>query len=118
MLLQLIERKLGAHRDAVVDDVQVRLLKVDDLAARGILHVGVANVPFARNRPIEDLGAGRQLVHGQRNAAREDLERRTHAIARYASAYRIEPRRKVVDGGPGSPSFDLPAIWRSVLHGM
>src|SRR5579864_3800574 len=68
MLLQFRQRKASVNRRAVIDYMQIGLLKIDDAFARGILHVSIANIPLFGNGPIEDAGAARDFAEFQRYA--------------------------------------------------
>ena len=61
------ERHLSVHRDAVVQHMQIASLKVHYAVARVILNVGIADIPFFRNSPVEHLSAGWNLAHFQGN---------------------------------------------------
>ena len=80
VLLQLLERHLLMHRDAVVQDVQIRTPKIHDTLARWALYVGVANVPFTRHDPIEHLCPSRYLVQLEVDVATQQAQGLPHAI--------------------------------------
>ena len=89
MLLELGQRDPLSHGHAVAHDVQVRPSKVDNLFAPLILDVGVANVPLARDGPIEDRGPRRHLVHLKLDMRADLAQCLPHAIAGDAAANRI-----------------------------
>jgi hypothetical protein len=64
--------------------------EIDDALAGGVLDVGVRDVPFARDRPVENLRAGRQLRCLNGDVAPDDLQRLPNAIAGDAAADRKE----------------------------
>ena len=86
VLFQSRERHFPGERNAVIHDVQIRALKIDDSLAARILHVGVADIPFARHGPIEDLCAAGHFVNRERDVPLDDLERLAKAIAGDAAA--------------------------------
>ena len=67
VFLQLGQRYPFPDRNAVVDDVKIRLLEVDDPFALRVLHEGVADVPLLGDRPVEDLGAAGDFANHERN---------------------------------------------------
>ena len=97
MLLQLVQRQRRTHRPTVVQDVQVAAAEVDHPLARGILDVRVADGPLRRDRPIEDLGAGRHLVHLEIDVPAEMGEGPAHSIAGDAAADRVDLCRQSED---------------------
>ena len=65
VLLQLGQGHPCVHRNAVAHDVEVAVREIDDAATVRILDVRVADVPFLRDGPVEDLRAARDLVELQ-----------------------------------------------------
>jgi hypothetical protein len=63
MLLELAQRNPLSHRHAITHDMQIRAGKIDDFFALFVLDVGMANVPLARDGPIEDGGSRRNLMN-------------------------------------------------------
>ena len=63
MLAQLGEVDRGVDRDAVAEQVERESATSITRVAVRRLDPCLADVPFARERPVEDLGAGRQLDH-------------------------------------------------------
>ena len=92
MPLQFCERHRLLHGRAVIQDVQIRSLKVHDSLAAGIFDVGILHVPFPRNGPIEHRRAGGNLPHAQWNARPDDVQGLPHAVTGNAAADRIEVR--------------------------
>src|SRR5947209_236990 len=90
MLLQFTERERRVHRYAVVDHMQVGLLKVDHPLAARVLHVGITNIPLARDSPVENRRPGRNLVDAEGDVLLDSMERLAKAIARDTAAKRIE----------------------------
>jgi hypothetical protein len=84
------------NRCAVVQHVQVARARIDDAAAAAIFDVGVADVPFARDRPVEDLGAGRDFKSLSRDVLSDQVERLAQPVARDAAADRVELRHQRV----------------------
>ena len=99
--LELRAREAAAHRRAVAHEMQVVAAEVDEPLAFRARDPGVAHAPFPRHGPIENRGAGRHLVHGQRDPLAQRLQRGAHAVAGEAAAERIEPRRERVHRGSG-----------------
>jgi len=63
------QRHAFFDRNAVVDHVQVGLLKVNDTFPAQVFHIGIFDVPFHRYRPIEDLCAGRHVMNLDRDVS-------------------------------------------------
>jgi hypothetical protein len=108
VLLELGQRHGGPHRHAVAEQVQVARLEVDDPLAGRVGHPGVADVPLARHRPVQHLGAGGDLVDLQAaELAADDLQGAAHAVAGDAAADRVELGDQLVQllaGGHGPTS--------------
>jgi hypothetical protein len=95
------------HRHAVADQVEVAGLEVDHPLAGGVRHPGVADVPLARHRPVEHLGAGGDLVDLQADLAVDDLQGAAHPVPGDASADRVQLGDQLVQllaGGHGPAS--------------
>jgi hypothetical protein len=80
--------------------VQVRPTEVDDPVAGGVGDVGPAEAPLARDRPVEDLGAGRHLVDLDVDVLAEAVERLADPLPGDAAADREDLRRQLVDLRP------------------
>ncbi len=78
------------HRHAVVHHVQIRLLEINHPLAVRILHVGLADVPFFGDRPIEYLRSRWHFPEFQRNLLLQQSQRFAQSIAGDASANRIK----------------------------
>src|SRR2546430_2654245 len=88
VLTKLRERYVPVHGDTVAYDVQIGPVKVNDFFAAAILDICIANVPLARDRPIEDLCARRHLMRFERNVRTNFTQRLSDAIAGDAAANR------------------------------
>ena len=71
VLPKLCKRHVLAHGNTVAHDVKVRPGKVDNFFTAAILDISIADVPLARDRPIEDRSSGRYLMHLQMRYARQ-----------------------------------------------
>jgi hypothetical protein len=96
---QLGQRHLRSHRDAVIHHVQVVAAEINDAFAGRILHIGIADVPFARNRPVEHLGAAGNFAHLDRNFFFEPRQRLPHSVAGDTAADRVQIADERMDGG-------------------
>ena len=67
MRSQFGQRHPRADGNAVIYYVQVGAPKIDHPLPRRILDVGIANVPFPRNRPVKYWCAGRHFANLDRN---------------------------------------------------
>ena len=85
MLLQLGQGQSSVDRRTVVQDMKVTDIEVDDLLASGILDERIPYIPFARDPPVEDPGAGANLVYLQVNVLTEMVQRLSHAVTRDAT---------------------------------
>jgi hypothetical protein len=105
-LAQLLERHRGADRLAAVDDVQRGVREVDHAPAVRAGDMRLADVPLVRDRPVEHLGAGRQLGARERDVLGDDVERRPHTVAGKAAAEREQtlhqPVRVLPDAQPST----------------
>src|SRR5947209_3073252 len=97
VLLELTERHALPHGHAVAHDVQIRLCKVDDFFAALVFYVGIANVPFARNGPVENRGPGRNFMNLQGDVFAKLTQRMPYAIAGDAAANRVYFGSKRID---------------------
>src|SRR5262245_7181163 len=92
MLAELGQPHFAADGHAVVDDVQVRALEVDDLLASSVLDPGVADVPLAGNGPVEDLCAGPDFLDFEWDDVADSAQRLAETITRDAAADRVKLR--------------------------
>lgn len=99
VLAQLRQRQGPRHRDAVAEYVQAGRGEVDDPVPGAVGDVRVADVPLLRHRPVEHLGAGRHLVHLERDVLADDVQGGAHAVTRDAPAERVEPLHQLVHVG-------------------
>ncbi len=115
MLVEFDTRHSPVHRPAVTHHVEVVSTEVDHATAVGVRDVCVADVPFERDRPIENLGAAGNLAYLERHVLAQDLQRLPDAVAGDASADRIEapissyiccPGSERSARQPARPSFD------------
>jgi hypothetical protein len=88
--LQLGQRHGRPHRHAVADHVQVAVAEVDHPPAVRVGDPGVADVPLPRHRPVEHLGAARDLVDLQVELAADDPECPADPVAGDAAADRVQ----------------------------
>src|SRR5208283_5496493 len=66
--------------------MQIALLEVYDAFARLVLYIGVANVPFLWDSPVEDLGTGRNLMEHQGDSALKQAQALAQTVASDAPA--------------------------------
>ncbi len=78
------------HRDAVAEKMERGIGDVDDAGSVRPLDPGLADVPFARQRPVEDLRPRRELHRPQRDVLADPRERRPHAVPGEAARERVE----------------------------
>ena len=57
MLLQLIEGNFQIDRFRIAQHMQIILFEIDDLVPVRVKNVGVADIPFVGDHPVEGLGA-------------------------------------------------------------
>ena len=88
VLPKLCERYVLAHGNTVAHDVEVRPGKVDNFFAAAVLDIGIANVPLARDRPIEDGSSRWYLVHLQCNVRSNFAQCLPHTIPGNAATNR------------------------------
>src|SRR5262245_6699339 len=69
---------------AVVHDVEVRLLEVDNFFPTSIFDPGITNVPFPWHRPIENFGTTGHFPNVQRYVVPYALQSFPEAVARDA----------------------------------
>ena len=89
MFLELGQRDMLSYGHTIAHDVQVRSGKVDNLFALLVFDIGVANIPFARDRPIEDRGSVGTSCTSRLICAADLAQCLPHAIAGDAAADRI-----------------------------
>src|ERR1700722_935039 len=94
VLLQLPKRNLHLSRNAVVDDVQIRVPKIDNAIAARVLDVGIPNIPFAWDSPVKHLGSACHLLDLKRNSFSDSTKSLTKPIPRDAPADGVEFRCK------------------------
>ena len=109
---QFGQRHPGMHRDAVLHHVQVVVLKIDDSAAAGVFHVGVADGPLGGHDPVERRRARGNLVTCERDQTGQGIQRLPQAGAGDATANRIQfgdqgvhPRAPLVEVGRRCPPW-------------
>ena len=90
MRFEFCERNFSTKRRTVIEDVQIRLFEINNLVTGGIFDVRVADIPFVRHSPIQDLRSGRHLMDFNRNLTLKNFQRFTKAIAGDAAANRIQ----------------------------
>src|SRR5262245_52867426 len=66
--------------------MQIAALKVDNAFTGAVLDVGVPDIPFLRNRPVEHLGAAWDLMQFQGNSPLEQSQALPRTLASDASA--------------------------------
>ena len=88
--------------------MQAGVSKLNKSCAIRIRDIGILDIPFFGNYPIENFGSCRDLDLLQGDALTDDLERLTNAIARDAPTNRIQFARK----GVHLPS-DIRNVWRA-----
>ena len=101
MLLQFGQRHPCIHGNAVADDVEVAVRHVHDAATGGILDVRVADVPFLRDGPVEDLRAARDLVQLQGDALADPTQGLADPVPGDAPADREQLLHEPEHLGPG-----------------
>ena len=70
--------------------MQIAPLEVDNSFSRGVLDIGVANVPLFRDGPVKYLRAGRDFVQFKRDCMLKQTQTLAKAVPGDASADRIE----------------------------
>jgi hypothetical protein len=66
--------------------MQITPLEVNDAFSRIVLDIGVTDVPFLRDRPVEHRGAAPDLVYFQRHCLLKQAQTLANTIACDASA--------------------------------
>jgi hypothetical protein len=90
VLAKLVQVDLRVDRRAVSEEVQRRICDVDDARSVRRSDPGLADVPLPRQRPVEDLCAGRQLDGLDGHLPSEPRERLSHTVPREAARDRKE----------------------------
>ena len=62
MLSQLLKRNGLIDRDAVVQNMEVRFLEINDLLPLFVLYVSIPDIPLPGDRPVEHPGPRRNFV--------------------------------------------------------
>ncbi len=96
MLLQFSEAHRPPDRDAVPDDMEIRLRKVDDLLPFGVPDIRVLDVPFLRDGPVEYRSATLRLAGLKGHASSDDLQSLAHPVSSHAPADRIKLGDQIV----------------------
>src|ERR1700691_4540588 len=81
MFLELRKGNGSIHRSGIAEHVQVALLEINDFSPCGIEDKCVADIPFFRNGPIEDLCSRGNLKELERDVFLKNAEGFAHAIA-------------------------------------
>src|SRR5208337_2772947 len=87
---QFGKRHCSMHWDAVVQHMQVMPLEVDNSLASAILDIGVCDVPFFRNAPVENLGTARDLAQLQWDRGLKQPQALPHSLTSNATTDRIQ----------------------------
>ena len=95
VLLQLRQGHPRFDRCAVTHDVKVVVAEVHDAPPVRIVDVSLADVPFLRNRPIEDASARRDLVHVERDPLADAMKRLADPVSGDAAAKGEQLRHEV-----------------------
>src|SRR5262249_39030321 len=74
MRSKLLQGHFLVHGYAVIDDMQIRILEVNDSLALRILDVSVLNIPFRWHRPIKHPGPRGHLMQGERDEPLQTLQ--------------------------------------------
>src|SRR6202034_3743014 len=80
----------GVHWGAVIYDVKVRRLEIDDAPTTRVLDICVTDIPLFRNRPDEHLGAGWDFRNSQRNSFVDLRQGFPDTVARNTATNRIQ----------------------------
>src|SRR5713101_3922358 len=86
MRLNRRHRKSRVNGRAVIQDVQVRFLKIDDALSRCIFYKSILDVPLLGNGPIEYLRPRRDFVNLQGNPLLNERQGLPESVAGYAPA--------------------------------
>src|SRR5439155_17827343 len=100
VLLEFRKSDATAHRNAVVDHVQVALREVHDLFALSVLDPSLPNVPFLRHRPIQNGSTGGHLAQHHRYSLLQIAEALAQSVSGDAATDGVEVPHHVVKGGP------------------
>src|SRR6266496_3646986 len=100
MLLEFRQSDATAHRNAVVDYVQVALREVHDLFASSALDPSLPNVPFLWHGPIQNGSAGGHLAQHHRYSLLQIAEALAQSVSGDAATDGVEVPHHVVKGGP------------------
>src|SRR5229473_2344784 len=95
----------AAYRNAVADDMQVRLVKVHDTFAVRVLDVRVANVPLTRHSPVKHRRSRGDFLNGERNLLLDAAQCGANTVARNASADGVEFRDQLAHALTGHRGF-------------
>lgn len=87
---QFVKREHPAKRNAVVDHVEIGLLKIDDSLAPRVLDESVPDVPFFRDRPIKYSRSAGDFMRGQWNSLLKDSQSLTDPVPCDAPANGVE----------------------------
>ena len=93
---ELSHGHLRPYRLAVADDVEIRVVEVDDTPPVRAFDVSCVDVPLVRDDPVENLRAACHLVNLDRDPLADQPEGRPNAVAGDASAEREQFGRKRV----------------------
>ncbi|MNE63311.1 hypothetical protein D3C80_1586550 [compost metagenome] len=97
MRLQFGQRHHPTLRDAVAHEMQVRHLKIDHLATRRVLHIGVPDGPFLGHRPVENPRPARDGALLDIDIVFKDIDGVTHAFAGDAATDRKEAGSQIMN---------------------
>src|SRR5437667_4452942 len=100
MLLEFRQSDATAHRNAVVDYMQVALRKVHDLFALSALDPSLPNIPFLWHGPIQNGSAGGHLAQHHRSSLLQIAEALAQSVSGDAATDGVEVPHHVVKGGP------------------
>ena len=115
MLFEFAQRNSLSHRHAIAHDVQIGPGKVYDFFSMLVFYVRIANVPFTRNGPVEDLGPRRHFMDLQSDVLAKLIQRISHPVTGDAAANRVYLSGKsedliadvVANEPPPTKSFDI-----------
>ncbi len=80
--------------------MKIRFPEVDQPFARLVHDVGIADVPFVRNCPVENWGIAGDLTQRKRDRFPKQTETTSHTISGNAPTERIQALDKGVSGRP------------------
>jgi hypothetical protein len=104
---QLTELKGSGYGHAVIDDVEVMPLKINNPDTTRVLNVCVADVPLLRNSPVEDRCTGGHFEELERNPFTNQVQCLPYPVARDATAYGVKTAGEAVQ---------LAAELRAIFH--